>query len=371
MKEKQGAGGKGSKAGKIDQSEITVVLQGSTLPVYGGKRCIERSAFSVRQVMPRCQIIVSTWEGEDIPQSVQGAVDKVIFNKDPGGFANREGVKPNNVNRQILSSLNGLKQVQTKYALKMRTDFVMKGTGFLKYFDVYNSFSENYRVFQKRLVCAMAGTGKPTEFFREPFRVSDFLNFGLTSDLLKLYDIPLMSDEDASWFTSRQELLSAKWSGKVTWRYFPEQHIWIGCLRKNGVDVKCQYCIHYNDEIAEQSNRCLVNNFYPASYEKLGIYPLKTGLRGAETLFNIEFHWNREYIYYTKYEWLKLYKKYCDNSIRLPQCNWELFILIPIYTVYYSPVKYLKRAIRKLVKLIVGEGRYAWLKAHLKKAKAA
>ena len=353
MKEKQGAGGKGSKATKIDQSEITVVLQGSTLPEYGGKRCIELSALSVRKTMPHCKIIISTWEGEDIPQSVRGAVDKVIFNKDPGCFV-RGNEKPNNVNRQLVSSLNGLKQAQTKYALKMRTDFVMKSTDFLNYFDVYNSFSESYRLFQKRLVCGM------TNFTKRgvAFYISDFLNFGLTSDLLKLYDIPLADAEYFTWFDSHKELRTEK--QKSSNRYDAEQFIPISCLRKYGVDVKCQYKLHLNDEIRQQGQEYMVNNYYPVRFEKLGILPLKVYLKTKNSLY-WAFSW------YTQRDWLKIYKKYCDNNIRLPLFDWERAHL----TIWYFIIPFPKKMIRKLVKLIVGETRYQWLKVKLKRGKSA
>ena len=354
MERKQRAGD------KISESEITVVLQGSTLPEYGGKRCIERSALSVRQVMPRCQIIVSTWEGEDIPQSVQGVVDKVIFNKDPGGS---DTGKPGNVNRQLVSSLNGLKQAQTKYALKMRSDFVMKSTGFLKYFDVYRRFDESYRLFEKRLVCGMSGTAKPTISYTEPFRVSDFFTFGLKTDLMKLYDIPLVCDEDFFWFTSRQELLTPRYAGRTA-RYCAEQDIWIGALRKHGFDVKCQYLFHYNDEIAQQSERYVANNFCPVVFEKAGILPLKGYLMTRNTPHNFG---SKNYgLCYTQREWQEIYKRWCDSNFRLALIDWELFFVFFVHPVHFTSIQ-----IKKLVKLIVGEGRYSWLKAHLKKAKPA
>lgn len=304
---------------KINKKDITIVLQGSCLDEYSGRLCVELAVESIRKKLPECKIILSTWESEKeyIPNNIQ--VDKIIYNSDPG-FKTRNckpDGKPNNVNRQIVSSINGLKEAETTYAMKMRTDYVMKNTGFLQHFDIYKDFDKKYQIFDKRIICVTPGTRKPkAKNYNLPFHIADHTTFGLTKDLIKLYDIPLVTDEEFEWFITHTDFMPET---EAKNRYNAEQSIWINCLRKNGVDVKCQYSTHVNNEIIEQSEKYLVNNFYPISFKKYGIYPLKKYLQPKNNFRNYN-------DFYTNNEWLHLYKKYCNKSINVSFFDFEKII---------------------------------------------
>lgn len=289
---------------KINNKDITIIIQGSTLVEYHGKRCIYYSVESVKRTLPGAKIIISTWEGENIPDDI--VVDKIIYNNDPG-FKTRNGKpngKPNNVNRQIVSTLNGLKQTSTKYAMKLRSDFILTSKNFIKYFDIFQEFNKEYQIFEKRIICPMTGTRKPrAKNYNLPFHIADFATFGLTKDLVRLYDIPLVTDEEFDWFLIHNEFKPDCYAVN---KYNAEQSIWINCLRKVGKDIKCQYSTHVNDEIAEQSDKFLVNNFYPVTYKKYGIKPLKKNLLPKN---NIVMYTD----YYTQTEWKKLYSKYLSK----------------------------------------------------------
>lgn len=305
-------GGGGCK--KIQPEDITVVLQGST---KGGAdlstRYVELAIDSIRTVLPGAKIILSTWKGEDTSDL---NADETVFNDDPG-FATRDGRpdgKPNNINRQIVSSINGLKKVSTKYALKMRTDFILTHDSFLKAFDKLNEFEDDYRAVKKRIIVNMFGTRKPYgKYFSLPFHVSDFTAFGLTEDLLNLYDIPLVSEDDFIWFNLHPEIEQKCYAVN---KYGGEQSIVIGFLQKMGKEVSCRYSTHIDDSIADSSNHYLVNNFYPMSFATFGIQPLKDNLKAANNYFKYT-------DYYTQYEWLKMYKAFCDKDFKLPKCDYE------------------------------------------------
>lgn len=134
-------------------SDLTIVLQGSTLGEYEGKRCIEYSIPSIKKFLHSCKVILSTWEGEEIPENIKNQIDEIVYNKDPG-FKTRDCKikgKPNNVNRQIVSSINGLKKVKTKFAMKMRTDFILTGKKFLDHFDKFPKYEKNIVFLKKEL----------------------------------------------------------------------------------------------------------------------------------------------------------------------------------------------------------------------------
>src|SRR4051812_39016207 len=105
-------------------SEITVVVQGPVLgkpadPVV--EQLTRRCLLSVRRELPQAKIILSTWEGANVTGL---SYDALVLSKDPGSvWAMVEGVLvPNNVNRQVLSSLAGVRAADTAYVLKLRSD---------------------------------------------------------------------------------------------------------------------------------------------------------------------------------------------------------------------------------------------------------
>ena len=135
----------------IENKDITFVVQGAIDEKYITK-CIN----SIIKYFKNSSIIISTWENEFVPDDVLAKVNKIIYNTDPG-FCTRNckpDGKPNNVNRQIVSTINGMKEVKTKYAVKIRSDFIIKNNNFLKYFDNYNKFDNDYRIFEKRIVAS-------------------------------------------------------------------------------------------------------------------------------------------------------------------------------------------------------------------------
>jgi len=66
----------------IDSIDISVIMQG---PVYGNKNDIEekqitkRCCIRVKELLPKCELILSTWEDTDTSNI---DVDKIIFNKE-------------------------------------------------------------------------------------------------------------------------------------------------------------------------------------------------------------------------------------------------------------------------------------------------
>lgn len=80
--------------------EIAVVIQGGVSDKY-----TLEVLQSIKKHLPGSFIILSTWEGT---KEIKG-VDLQINNTDPGAtILNKEG-QLNNINRQIVSTINGLK----------------------------------------------------------------------------------------------------------------------------------------------------------------------------------------------------------------------------------------------------------------------
>ena len=176
---------------KIDNKDISFVLQG---PVSASKDRIqkegvtEKNIASIRQLFPDSEIILSTWKGQD---TAGLDIDTLILLDDPGQnsvFNNGEEKKLNN-NRQLYSSHQGLRTVNTRYAAKVRTDNIINGRGFVELFEQFFSAPRDpeYTYLGNRVVTSStffisSHIGKPVYFHK-----SDLFDFGETQDLLKIW----------------------------------------------------------------------------------------------------------------------------------------------------------------------------------------
>lgn len=202
----------------IHSEEITFVVQGPIHPTN-----TKRSLLKLRKVFPSSQVILSTWEGEN----TKGLdADLVLLNKDPGASVfvyskKNEAVKVN-INRQVASTLNGLRMVKTKYAAKLRADNVLHSDNVLKLFNQYTKRNIDFVCLNHRLVCSNFFAKEYERGLPVPYFYSDFFQFGETEDLLKVWDINYFQD-----YVFRDEL-----SGKKQHENYPrdsinvEQKIW-------------------------------------------------------------------------------------------------------------------------------------------------
>ena len=246
----------------MDFSTITVVVQGPIGPLT------KDSLISVRKHLPKSHIILSTWDGSVIDGL---EFDEVIFNKDP--YAN--GVRyPSNLNRMLLSTLNGLKHVKSEFTLKIRTDFCLTGTNFINLFLLDLPKPNDYKVFKKRIV-AYVWKSKPGRLFN----IGDFHFFGYTSDIISLFDIPPMTERDFFWLKENPPTNRIFLRKNVN-RFHPEQYIWISFLKKNNIDVKLADYTDYSFGKKVLSEKIFVNNVIFASFYEFSIITRKANLLG-------------------------------------------------------------------------------------------
>jgi hypothetical protein len=130
------------------------------------------------------RIILSTWVGTSLPENLDERII-VILNEDVShpGIANR--------NRQIISSLNGLKQVKTKFSAKLRSCQKISLDSMYLMYEYYNKNKERVLHFEKNEIkpynrICVAGIFRPF-----PFHPRDHIFWGNTLDLIDVFDIPL------------------------------------------------------------------------------------------------------------------------------------------------------------------------------------
>ena len=287
---------------------ITVVVQGS----YSKKTvcCVN----SIKKHLPGSKIILSTWEGAEIGEIDQLGLDLLILNKDPGfTYYQDRSVYPdakiNNVNRQIVSTKSGLAHCSTEYALKLRSDFILKGNGFMGTINKFPKRSSHYQIFKERITTfsILDNTGVL-------FSPCDWIFLGRTEDLNDLFSIPLMASDEAEYISKHmytilqrgcfnQEIYDAN---KYSVRYIPENYIFYSALRNkyHEIDYDNYTDLRVGSRLA--SEEALINNFVVYDFE---VAPLKKNLESAFKVLKGGGGLNHGG-WLNKKEWRKLYEKY-------------------------------------------------------------
>lgn len=258
----------------IDYRDITVVMQGDI-------RAETLSAVrSVREVLPGAYLVLSTFTSESVDRFVD-LVDEVVAVPDPGAlppFTIAFDAVPNNLNRQLVSTQNGLKRVATLYALKMRTDCVLHGDMFIR---LHAAIHEN-SVDAERLIVSGFYTRHPRGLSCYLFHISDWFIFGLTSRVKQFCSVPLMSVEDASWFERHPHAQSSTYAARrFRARYTPEQHIAVFFAKALGYQTP-GFLNEVNELLVGEYERFLASEFVVARPDQLGFELQKySGLRGS------------------------------------------------------------------------------------------
>ncbi|NMC62469.1 MAG: hypothetical protein GYA55_04805 [SAR324 cluster bacterium] len=286
---------------RVNSKDISVVVQGPVDPIYTPK-CLR----SIREHLPGAEIVLSTWEGS----AVDGLdFDRIIKNPDPGAVTVPISLPiyvAANLNRQIVSTLNGLKEVSRPYAMKLRSDTVIRDTGFLSQFKQYPMRGDELRVFNERIVSLLPTS--PDRSLRS-FFMPDFCFFGHYEDLLFLWDIPLGASVDGQEFADIDELVN--W---FTHRFLcsTEQYIWVNCLRKKH-RLPIEHNFQQSAELARLTKLSFVNNFIMLDWKSFGIENLKhPGWKQKPIPYTFEWAMS-----VTFDEWRSWYKEYCDPDIGL------------------------------------------------------
>lgn len=221
---------------------------------------------SAIKAFPKGEIILSTWEGSD----VSGLnFDKVVLSKDPGCVTLDEVANvPNNINRQLVSTRNGLEQASNPYCLKIRTDILIEDTDFLNEFAKWDSISPPLH-FKNRILICNYYTRNP-RIYPLPFHPSDWVLFGRTEDLKKYFSAPLESAGEIQWFKTHKREKKGFYTNLLT-RYTPEQYLCISFLKKfEDITFDCFYDATKENII--QTEKILAGDFVVLDYQKqLGI----------------------------------------------------------------------------------------------------
>ena len=274
----------------ISPSEISIVIQG---PIFGkpdapeAERWTWRGLESLRTFLPGSEIILSTWKGAD---ATGLTYDVLLENDDPGPY--RYEGKPegpgayNNVNRQIVSSREGLKAATRPFALKVRSDMIFRGAGFLDYWGRYEKRSDDWKIFGERILACTVFSTNPHRMRCYPFHPSDWAHFGRREDVLELWDLPLQTE-------------------KGILNLLAEQLIWTGLLKKHG-PLTFNYMTDTAHDAIRISELTIANNLALLAPEQWQM----TVMKWPDVSYRPSI--------YTHGEWVRLYNRYCGGQERVP-----------------------------------------------------
>lgn len=302
----------------FDCKNISVIVQGG-INRKETPACLK----SVRRVLPGAQIILSTWEGSD---TTGLDYDVLVLNQDPGAEVicqiNGKNVL-NNVNRQLLSTQEGLKRAERKYALKLRTDLILTDDRFLNYFDEFQARGDEYRLFKHKILTSVLFNRKfikvDNNSYNTPFHISDWWFFGLKEDLEKYFiDTPFVKEpEFSNYFNIHKEKINPY--GNIKFQFSPEQYFGYKCFERNfGFHMKD--ASEVTPELVEKSEKFLVNNFIVLEYEQSGVYLKKYSYSKNEVLAGEQY-----FGLYNFYEYENLYKKICNPDYQIT-CQKRIFV---------------------------------------------
>lgn len=325
----------------ISFDDITVVVQG---PVQTFKdrpqeeNITNKCLLSVREWLPGAKIILSTWENQDL----EGLdYDELVISQDPGPNCRNYTMKGTaqyyNNNRQIVSSLAGLKRVKTRYALKLRSDNFLTSNDFVSLQQAYTERSQEYKYLEERVVVCNVFTRKYAKGYPVAFHLSDFFYFGLTKDVLAFWDIALFKE------------FVAKDAGVIN-DGFPDyvvdctQAFFLEAMSKFDASIKLKSMLDNDPAKIEQSVRCYANNLVIAEPEMLGLGLCQKFLGKARVS-----RAKGKSSHYQFFEWLELYKQYCDSTVDTSHYRFAKFKLW-LQRIYYvfparieTSIKLLKR----------------------------
>tara|TARA_B100000035_G_scaffold315305_1_gene335089 strand:- start:19147 stop:20139 length:993 start_codon:yes stop_codon:yes gene_type:complete len=181
----------------INDSDLTFVIQGAVSDTQSLTRCIQ----SIKKYFFDSKIILSTWKGSDCSKY---DIDNLVLSDDTNlvEFFYKNQNTLNNINRQIISTRNGLKKSNTKYSVKIRTDIVFKSNKLLKILGGLNTNTCKRFDLKSQIITPIDLCLNP-EKSKLLYHFNDWIVGGLTEDILKIFDIPLMTKKDLIYYKDK------------------------------------------------------------------------------------------------------------------------------------------------------------------------
>ena len=287
------------KVGKIQKEDITFVVSGKI--DYDSKYNTVSCLKSIRKYFVNSKIILSTWQDSDLSKLDSKLYDKIVFSNqneteilDVGyhiGDIAKSDIRKNSYNLQQLLNKKGFDLVETTYAVKFRTDLILKSDNFLKFYNkninIFDKVDTKYKLFENRILIGDYYTIDSRNFYNniQSFQTSDVFQFGLTSDLKKIWDGNTMDYSIANYFMENpgSELFNPS---NFNHLFNVEQFNILNVIKKSNLKlILPTYYADNKEEVIIESEKFISNNFLIDIFNNLGISS-KFNSRVVNDLFN-------------------------------------------------------------------------------------
>ena len=306
----------------MDNREITVVVQGPVHALHGRRQdegITARCLRSVRELLPGARVVLSTWAKQNLEAL---DYDELVISEDPGpnhfGYSANGAPVAENTNRQIVSTVSGLRRVHTKYAMKLRADNYLTGTGFKDLQQSYPKRCAAFKFFRERVVVTNTFMRKYHHGRRVVFMLSDFFNFGLTEDVLDFWDGELFEN-----FPFDGRRVGAKQHRGAPWPTIDvDQFLAQRFVNKHIQDaVQLRHFFDNRRDLVQKSNLLLANNFVVARAEEVGLGLPTKFTQGREAKLKTRV------TVLSSEEWRLLYREHCAPQYPQKSFSRELVLL--------------------------------------------
>ena len=275
--------------------DVSFVFQGSCL-YNGSYEYVISNIVRVREIYPSSQIILSTWPLDSITNKIiSNALNEidviVIFNTDPGSLIYRDGNYQwkTNINRMLLSSLNGVRRADRYYVVKLRTDSFLYNNNLKKILskkyliDRRFKRESEYSIFDERVINCNLFARDSRSYKPYLFHPGDIMLLGKKEDLLRLFGAPL-AEESIFYPIFDFSIFSLM-------KYVPEQYFWIYCINKSKNRNNIFLGNGHNNKYSKfLSENYYINNFIAFDCNQLGFswekYNSKYNNKGKETIYD-------------------------------------------------------------------------------------
>jgi len=299
----------------IRNSDITVVVQGpvQALPDRDQDEGITQQCLSsVREILPGARIVLSTWD----KQELDGLdYDELVINTDPGiniiGYWENGEPRKENYNRQIVSTVGGLRRVQSKYAMKLRADNFLTGDQFKALQTRFQKHGADCHFSRERVVVNNTFTRLFAKGLRVAFHSCDFFYFGLSEDVLDMWDLPLFDDYEYDPAKKGQ----VQHEGAPHYNVDVCQELWLRFLNKHLAEpIELHHLHDFDAALSLVSDQSFANNLVIGGPEDIGLgLPSKFG-RGTRATRP-----SRLMAYASHQDWQRMYRRHCDPEFSVEE----------------------------------------------------
>lgn len=174
----------------LSTKQISFIVQGpiqkDCMGKHGRGYSTEECLLSIRRHFPESTIILSTWEGEEVPRFLY---DIAIQSRDPGELTFVDG--RSNINRLLLSTQRGIERAVTDFVCKTRTDIYFTSDALVHlYRQMQQKFPQQCPHLTLPAIVHEKFTKSALFCKSHHFHISDIFLFGGKRDIADLFSLP-------------------------------------------------------------------------------------------------------------------------------------------------------------------------------------